>query len=231
MGNTSSKINSTTRAMNKALTNIAISNSTKCNADSINNQELNISNINADGCQLIISDLTQNISVNQNIKCISASVNNTDLQNQFKTELQEQLKAELEVDALAKLIPGDTKNEINTITEVSNEISTNVDISQLLECVSTNINNQLINLKQIDAKCYSWQTPKERRLTIKNIKQQILASQIQECMQQNETITKAANKFDTLIKKKVEASTKVALGAGSLASMMIFVIIFIMLFL
>jgi hypothetical protein len=210
MGQTESKSVAVAEVINSIVTDIVVSNEQKCIVDNKNIQNMSISNIRVDGCSLKIG-ADQTIELNSEVNCIQKLTNNADMSTDFATQLDADINSKVEGGL------GQTSADNRTITKNLTIIKNNVDISSISTCITESLNQQNLEIKKIQVKCYSWQTPSERLVDMGNIKQKIIQNQVVSCMQDNTIVQDAAAEIDSVLKSKSKSKTsggKIALGLG-----------------
>lgn len=209
----SSKSTTETNIVNEALTSVAMSSSQNCSSSNGNVQEFSLGQIDTDGCDVNISNISQTQKVKQNFSCLQDSSQSAELLNKFKTELD--AKTEAAVSAF-----GIGQAEANTITNLTNKIKTDIDISSVANCVSNNLNTQKMSLAGVRAKCRPGQS-----VNIDNLSQIIMATQVAECVQTDKKIADIANEIDNKLKLHTSSSVSgLPDSSASLASLGSFLI-------
>jgi hypothetical protein len=212
MGQTESKSVAVATVVNSIVTDIIVSNEQKCIVDNKNIQNMSISNIRVDGCSLKIG-ADQTIELNSEVNCIQKLKNSADMTTDFATQLDANINSKVDGGL------GKTSASNTTITNNLTIIKNNIDISSISTCITESLNQQNLEIKKIQVKCYKWQTPQERVVEMGNIKQKIIQNQVISCMQDNTIVQDAASKIDSELKSKSKSKVsggKIALALGGL---------------
>jgi hypothetical protein len=210
MGQTKSKSVAVAEVINSIVTDIIVSNEQKCIVDNKNIQNMSISNIRVDGCNLVIG-ANQTIELNSEVNCIQKLKNTADMTTDFATQLDANINSKVEGGL------GKTSTSNTTISKNLTLIKNNIDISSISTCITESLNQQNLEIKKIQVKCYKWQTPAERVVDMSNIKQKIIQNQVVTCMQDNTIVQDAAAKIDTELKSRTKSKVSgmtIGLGLG-----------------
>lgn len=199
MGGNSSKVKSETNIVNKAMTNVMMKNTSNCKASGGVKQTLNLGKIKSDGCQVIMDGISQNAVSELNFSCVQDSGNDAEILGEFKSELDKELKAQLSGLGI------NNKSEVDSITNITNDISTNISMENLSECIASNFTDQKMETGDIEVKCYEWQTPFERRVTVKNVNQAAVSKTTATCLQTQKQATESINKLESILKEKAKS--------------------------
>jgi hypothetical protein len=209
----SSKSKTETNIVNEALTSVALSSSQNCSSSNANTQEITFNDIRVRGCSLRFSDISQSMKVQQNFTCLQDSSQSADLLSKFKTELD--AKTEAAVTGF-----GIGKAEAETITNLTNKIKNDINISTVANCMSSNMNNQKQTYGKIDVEC-----SKGDEVTFDNISQKLIATQVAKCVQSDAKIASVANEIDNKLKLHTSATVSgIPDSSASLASLGSFLI-------
>jgi transcriptional regulator with GAF, ATPase, and Fis domain len=214
MGAAQSKSSSDTNIVNSAVSNIMISSASNCSSNTGTAQEMTISDLDITGCNLNISNIAQDANVKANFKCASDTQQNNNLVNQFANQLDQQLSASLSGIPSALISNAETE----TITNLKNEITNNINMSQIASCMSNNMISQKNTIGKLKVTCVN----PTQSVDIKDISQKLVADFSADCIQQQKAVSDASSKLDTIIKQKQEAVNKgIDLGSliGSFASL------------
>lgn len=200
MGNQQSTANTINDTVNKAMTNVLMNSSSNCSQNNSSVQELSFSDIKSDpGCRLNFSNISQTSVQTPNFTCSSDSKNNADLLNQFKTQLQQQAQATLSG------IPGaiNSQSVSNTVNKLQNDITNNINVNQVSNCVQNNLASQKAQFGHIESSCPGFcQTgcPPGYNcdmnlcsVDFNNISQSITQAAVAKCVSSNSTVTNAVN--------------------------------------
>jgi hypothetical protein len=211
MGAQISKAKSSSSILNESMMSIMKENETKCSASQTSGQIMTISNIESIGCSVNITGLSQEIDATNTIKCYQTTINETELKKKLAAKLKENIAAETSGIGGALFSSSDSES----ISNIVNDMTTNINIKELLECVNIQANKQIIDISSIKVTCNPGE---DNSLNIQNISQKILATQISECVSTSETLTKAMDELDVQIDKTVSAKNLgIGLGGGASA--------------
>ena len=209
IGDCGSKAKTETNIVNNAVTNVLMSSSQNCTASVASSQELVFSDIKTIGCTLNFSDIAQDANITQNFSCAQESAQSADLQAKFKTELESQ------TEALTKgLFP--SPSEAETLTNLRNEVTNNINISSIASCVASAVAAQKQSYGKIEADCRG---SDDKSVNFRNIKQKVTMTQVSKCIQGNAQALKATNDFENKLKILTSAKSEGTDLFASLASL------------
>jgi len=220
MGNQQSRSNIINETINKSATSVFLNSSANCGQNNNVIQQLSFSNIKAgDGCNTEFDGITQ-ISVQApTFSCSSDIANETDLMAKFKTELQQNAKAE--VSGLAGAVNSESIAEATN--KLVNDISNNININSLSNCVQDNYVKQTADFNNISLSCPAYCNnpglcaglnptlakllcnPDKCTNKFSNINQSIVQKAVGECVQKNSNIQKVIAEADTSLVQSAES--------------------------
>lgn len=209
MGASSSKTVSVVDIVNKTTTDIMMSNIMQCSATATSNQEIGFKDLEFVGCDVNFQDISQNANMSVNLSCLQNVQNDVEMQNKLKNEIKEKLESETK-----GLTIGMSSSESSSFTNIVNEISTNVDIETISNCVATMVSNQKQNFEDLKFTCVPGQV-----INFKNLEQEVVMNLVNECSQQNKTLMKNINDLQTIADKQLSAKTTGLDPAASFASL------------
>lgn len=213
MGANASVSTTVTEITKETITNLLISSSNKCESNNINTQTINISDIETIGCDVDISGITQELDITTNFSCAQESTNSADIQNQLK----ENLKNDIETKASAGI---GISLAVNTQLQQSFEKAVNnINMTSIAECVATNLNTQTQNIGKIKMTC-----PNGGSLKIRDLRQSIVSSTVNSCVQSNQSLQQALNELQTEVDNVSKTSSE-GIFSGLGGSFVIFLII------
>ena len=199
MGAQMSTAKTETVSVSKIVTDIIMSSSQNCAGAINSNQEMTFSNIKTRGCSLNFSDISQDANISQNFSCAQNSDNSSELQSKLKLGLDAAAEA-----ATKGMTIGANSSNSETITNLKNDVMTNVNVSSIANCVASAIANQKILFGKIEADCRG---SDDKSVTFNNIKQLITLTQVAKCIQENQQALQSVNAFENELKVKTSATT------------------------
>jgi hypothetical protein len=225
MGAAISRSISVSNIVNESIMEILMESSTSCQTQSIATQDMLFSDIQTLGCDVDFSNISQTADVSINLACAQSSELSSDLQNKFKAKLDEKIEAETKGTAL-----GFNNAQSASITQAVNKVKNSISMESVVECISQSIIQQKAEFSKINAICYPGQ-----KVSFRNIKQVILSTQINNCINSNNAATKAITELQTdidkVIKSKTEGITMMAsLGSGASSVSSVIVIGLVLMF-
>ena len=136
--------------INKSATSVFLNSSSNCGQNNNSIQQLSFSDIKTGkGCNTIFDGITQMSVQSPIFSCTSNTANETDLLSKFKTELQQNSKSL--VSGLSGALSSDS---ISTATnKLVNDVSKNISINSLSNCVQDNYSKQILDFKNIELSC------------------------------------------------------------------------------
>ena len=201
-------INST-EIVNKSLTDIVMKNSSSCEGRQGSKQTMIFGKIDADGCQVKISNISQDAKLSQNFSCIQDLKQNNNIVNDISNKLKQDAEAKT---SGVNLFNFSASSNLN---KSINDVKTKIDINNITDCVATSLQQQNFENGDIKIKCYPWQPPQERIVDINNISQTIVSTQVANCISKSDQTIQALNKFDNDVQQTAKSS---AVGLGASAS-------------
>jgi len=224
MGNQSSKSETRSDMVNKTVTKVLLNSSNNCQQNSSNVQTINFDNIIADkGCSLNFSGISQKSQSAPNLSCAADNKNSATLQDEIKNDLDQKAKAETSGLAGAFISSSESKNISNLI----NDISKDINVSNLSNCVNTSLQQQTANFTNILGSCPAYcRDPKHVaspydncKVDFNNISQELLSKAVGNCMASNSGVVETSTKLDNALKQSAEAANKGINIAASLGSL------------
>jgi hypothetical protein len=149
MGNQQSTAEAISSTVNKSVTNVLQQNSSQCGQNNSGLQSVNFSNIKTGpGCSLGIVS-SQKFSQIPSFSCLSNASQSSNLQAQLSSALKAAVQAETSGIAGALNSTSNSK----TLSNMVNDISTNVNISNTATCLQNNLANQQAVFQAIESSC------------------------------------------------------------------------------
>lgn len=195
MGAAISKSSVENDIVNSIITNIMMSSSQSCTSSLSAKQEIKIGDINAIGCTVNISGVSQVMDINQNFSCVNSTNTDSELQNKLQAELDQKLSA-----ITKGQVFGYSNSDVRALNKLKNDVVNNVNMSSIASCVSSALSDQQVDISGITIKCRKGQS-----LNITSIKQELTMKQVTECINKDTKASKAINDFETKIKTVAEA--------------------------
>lgn len=230
MGNQTSTANTISNVLNTATTDILMQNSSNCAQNNSQTQSLTLGDINAIGCSVNISNISQKASQTPNFTCSSNNNNNNSIMTQLQTAIKQHAKAAVSG------IPGAINSQAvsNSISKIQNAVNTNVNISNLSNCVQNNFQSQKLNTGKINVICPQFcntgcQQGYNCDMTLcavneNNISQLATQTAVGKCLQKNVALNSAISSVaNTLSQSSSAANTGInlanLLGFGGLGNL------------
>lgn len=188
MGNQTSTSNAVMDVVNKATTNVMMSNSSKCAQDNRQKLDINISNIKSSNCPIKIHGIQQTVVQSPSFTCLSDSSQSADLQTQLQTAIKQQ------ADAAVSGIGGSLNSQAvsNATTKLQNIVNTNVNISNVSSCVQANLQDVNTIINNIESGCPSYCATGCVGITDANICKSMLDKCVTDISDISQTATQAA---------------------------------------
>jgi len=210
--------------INKSITNTLIQSSKNCSQNNSSNQFINMSNIKVQkGCKINFSGISQTSTSVPNFTCAQNVSNKEDLEREVNKQLKENIEQTM------KGSPGfldTTVNKTESVNRLVQEVTNNLNISNVGKCVQDNIANQYIKMNGYEASCarHCWDDdsyklrcknkgdcPQEDCIAnISNISQTLTQNAVSNCMLNennvNEIVDKYTSNIDTITKNKTEGT-------------------------
>jgi hypothetical protein len=227
MGNQSSKSTNSAEIVNKALTQVLMESSNNCKQNTANLQTIEFSKIKADkGCSLNFSNISQKAMASPNFTCSSDTQNSSAMADQVKNELEQSAKAETSGLSGAFISSSESNNMIRAI----NDISKNINIKNLSDCVSDTLQKQTANFTEITASCPAYCRDPNHiagpydncKTDFNNLSQELISKAVAQCSASNQSLSQATTTFDNTMKQVSEAKNKGINIAASLGGSLLF---------
>lgn len=217
MGNQQSTSAAISDVVNKSMSNVLLSSSNSCSQNNSAIQEINFKDIKTTGgCQLKFSGISQATFQSPNFTCSSSSANSSDLSTKFKNELDQQAAAN--VSGLGGL---NSAANSSTISNLKNDITNNINISDVSTCVQSNLAKNTMNFS-LTADCTGCglkctgnpQVCENTCITsYSDISQNLTQSAVGSCMASNTNVAKViADASDTIKQTSTASNTGIGLG-------------------
>ena len=187
MGVNESRTEVKQRILNRSIMNMSSSNETNCENTQTVNAVQHIKNIEADGCGLIIDGIEQDTRATQMSVCVQEITNKDKFLQDLKVEVKKQVEREMESGAWGVNL---SSTEIDE--EITNEFETNINLENLMNCVSeqtTDPQQVIENIKGKDCYKVAEFDPTLAAIRISNIKQHSYANAAMNCSNKHFTAT------------------------------------------
>lgn len=232
MGLQSATSKAISETVNKSMTNVMMSSSASCSQTNVATQELNFNDIVAPtGCNLEFSGISQTSVQTPNFSCSSDNKNDTELSAKFKTELEQNAKAA--VSGIGGAVV--SKSDSETINKLTNEISTNINVSNVSSCVQDNLSQQKMQFGKIQTSCPAYCNDltmckgelkslcdmSKCTTSFKNISQSLTQAAVANCTSKNSNVQKIINEAASKLSQKAESKNEGINVFASLGSSMI----------
>jgi len=149
MGNQQSTAEAISNIVNKSVTNVLQQNSSQCGQNNSGLQSVNFSNITTGpGCSLGITS-SQKFDQIPSFTCLSESSQSAKLLTDLKSDLDQAVKSN--TSGLAGALNSASNSTI--VNEMINDISNNVNISNIATCLQNNLANQESVFRAITSSC------------------------------------------------------------------------------
>jgi hypothetical protein len=149
MGNQTSTSEAVMDVVNKATTNVIMSNSSKCGQNNTQKLDINISNIKSPNCPVKIHGIQQTAIQSPSFTCLSDSSQTANLQSQLKTAIKNQ--ADSAVSGIGGALNSQAASKATT--KLQNIVETNVNISNVSSCVQDNLQDVNTIINNIESGC------------------------------------------------------------------------------
>jgi len=231
MGNQTSTSESVMDVVNKATTNVMMSNSSQCSQTNSQAPAIKITDLDSSGtsCNINVSNVSQTAIQTPSFSCLSDSNMSADLSSQLKSAIKN------EADSAVSGIGGALNSEAvsKATTKLQNIVETNVNISNVSSCVQNNLQTPELFIQRLksgcpryceigcndqisDAKCAIMM--KNCTLNVDNISQTATQAAVANCVSKNTALTTAVSEIaNDLTQSATSKNTGVDLFA-SLAS-------------
>jgi hypothetical protein len=238
MGNQTSTSQTISETVNKALNDIVMSSSSKCEigTDISALQSFDFSNSKVQkGCSLNFSNIKQNVTNDTKLTCVNKDTLQNNIESQFKTTLEQLAKSQ--VSGVAGAVNSAALSE--NVSKLANDIVTKVDINDLSTCITNNTMKGTLIFKDIPVSCPAYcENPKmctvsmyknkicdmdKCSINYKDISQNIVNTSINDCTSNNETINKiisdAANEI-----KQTSSSENTGINIGGIFAIVLIIV-------
>jgi hypothetical protein len=199
MGAQQSSARVKTDVVNKIVTDIIMSSTANCTANTEATQTLSFSNIKTVGCRVDFSNISQEMDVAQDFSCVQENSKDADLQNALKTKLEAAADAATEGQPILSVANSRSVVVSKSIADVVNKVN----ISSISNCIAKAVAAQLLTIGKIEMDCSGMDDP---TLTFNNIKQKLTLAQVANCTQNDEQASAAISKFENDLKGKSTSS-------------------------
>ncbi|WIA10862.1 hypothetical protein OEZ85_011028 [Tetradesmus obliquus] len=189
--------------VNDVLTDVLMSSSQQCTAESSAKQVMSFKNISSVGCKVNFTNIDQAAEFTTNFTCSQASSNAADLSSQFAARLNQEVESKVKGFGGALVSSAESEN----ISDLQSKITNNIDISSVAACVATNVSDQLLEFGEVKVNCTGL-TGSDAELDFNNISQRLIANHTPQCLMQQDTAAKAAADLDAVIDSKAKASNE-----------------------
>ena len=193
MGAAFSQSFSSINILNECLTEILLQNSNNCSLQQHTNQQLTFKDMTFSGCDVNFNNISQTTNLSANLACAQDTTHAADLQSKFENALNKKLES-----AIKQLNLGLNVSQSAAITNLKNVIKNTVSVTNIAQCIGKTIANQKQTFSKINFRCNAGQT-----INFQNIKQEIILNSVAKCTQTNETVIKATNKLDNIVKEAI----------------------------
>lgn len=232
MGNQQSISNTVNDTVNKALTNVMMSSSQNCGQNTSAVQTMNFENLTFDkGCRGAFTDISQKAEQSPNFSCAMDAKNSQELLSQFKTQLDQ--NAQSKVSGIGGALNSQAIS--NSINKLENEISNNINISNVATCVQDNLSQQTMNFKNMQVSCPiycgdlsqckdlppSLCDMSQCKVPFENISQNLVQKAVANCLSSNSNVQSAINTASSEIKQSTASENT---GVNMLTSLISFLI-------
>lgn len=216
MGNQQSSADIVNDVLNKTVTNVLIENSQNCSQNNTSVQDMSFNDISADeGCSINFSGISQTALVAPNFTCSSKQENNSELMNKLQTALGSE--AESKLSGLAGALNSESRTTIKN--KIVNEITNNINMSNVSSCVQDNLSKQKLQFKKIVASCPSYCRNVRQckgvenmcdmsqcKINFTDINQSLTNKAVASCMSANENVQKIVNDVANDVTSSAKAS-------------------------
>lgn len=208
MGKQSSTSEVMTEALNRAITNVLMENSSSCRGDNSQIQEMSITDITAgEGCSLDISGVDQTAKQSVNFSCAVKQENETSLATAFAQQLEQESNAA--VSGIGGAVVSESNSKV--IANLKNEIVNNINMKNVAECVNNTLQRQKLELGKYKTSCPAVCTNPnpppgidlEKVCTnkITDVSQEAVQEAVSECTMGNVSVNKIINQASSKIEQ------------------------------
>ena len=212
MGANTSKSENVSDTLNMSLSETTVDATQECASNSTNIQELNISNIKGDGCQIDISGISQTANISTSLDCVNSQSFESSLKSKVKKVMEQTAKASADGIAVFTANSSDTKN----VARLTNVVQTKLDIKQLAKCIKDDYAKQTLNISNINIDCTKL-PPKYAKISIKNIKQALTSKSVAKCLNEQDGMQQNIQELDEKTKQVSDSKTS-GLTMGALTT-------------
>lgn len=213
-GNTARTFSSTD-IYNESLASVMYSVANSCSSTTGISQTINLRGAHIIGCPI-----TQSSKSNVNFQCLQSVSFGSEIQGKFSNTFREKLDAKVAALGLGAF----NTSESISITNLTNRVATNINVSALSSCINSHIDNQTIKMDGATMDCTKGGS----------IEQTATLDMVTSCKQLNDTTISALTEIDNIIQKKLDASSSTIptwviivvvaiLGLGMLMGIILFV--------
>jgi hypothetical protein len=222
MGNQQSRSNVINETINKSLASVILNSSSNCGQNNNAIQQLSISNLKSNGCNLKIDGISQTSIQSPVFSCSIDSKNESDLLAKFKTELQQ--NAQSVVSGLAGAINSESVSEVSN--KLVNDISNNININSVSNCVQDSYSKQTADINNLELNCPDYCNnpslcaglnpqlamllcdPSRCTNSITNINQNLIQKSVSECTLSNSNLQKVITDIGNEISQTAVSENK-----------------------
>ena len=198
MGNQQSTAEAISSTVNKAVTNVMLSNSNTCSQNNSSVQNLSFTRIRAGpGCNLNFNDISQTNTQTPNFSCASQSNQQSSLQTALQAALSQAVKSE--TGGIGGALNSTSNSK--TVSNLINDITNNVNISNTATCLQNSMASQDMPYDLINSSCPAVcnnpnVVPPAGLCTVNfnNIKQVLTQKATANCLSENSSFNEAINK-------------------------------------
>lgn len=204
----------------KSATNVLMKNANSCSQNNTSIQSMNFDHISAgQNCKLGFTNIKQEAVQIPNFTCSSSQAQSSNLQSMFANALQQAAKAETS----GMPIFSSSSSNSAILSNVVNNISTNVNMTNTSECVQNNFAQQKLDFSNIASECpfvcgqqidFTKISPEQLEVLNKlctvqfgDISQLMVQKAVASCMADNKAIQEAITKVDNVVKQEATSSS------------------------
>ncbi len=235
MGNSQSTSQAVSDIVNTSMTNVLMSSSNNCGQNNSASQQLDFNDISAgQGCNLSFDGISQKLIQTPNFTCSSNSNNESQLMASFQSQLDQNANAA--VSGLPSALNSQAISQ--TISKLKTDISNNIQINQVSNCVQNNIAEQKMKFGKISTSCPAYcNNPllckgveslcDMSKCTTKfsNISQDLTQAAVSSCLASNANLTKVISDVSNKISQTAESKNTGISMAGIASSLIPLLII------
>lgn len=210
MGAAQSTTQSITTTLNEAVSNIMVENASSCKSQNSSTQAMKFSHIFIEKCQTNFSNITQDMKVENNFTCMQDMTQEGEAAQALKAKLDQELTSKLKGQTI-----GYSNSATTALTEIKNKVIANINFSNVANCITENNQKQSQSFGKIKIDCTGLEPP-SNQLNFSNISQKMVATNIADCIQASEQISKAVAVIDQETKTKQTTENAGGIDFGSL---------------